>query len=127
MLVRLGERLGFVPRWQEEGPRLLVWEEKGRAAYAFYLIASAAACRLVRGNEFPPENSLLVLPGGRSGLLACKLERDPVLKQIWESGWRLIKYRQLRKLDGMPDLDHKQWLTLLTADPLVQPEQMKMF
>ncbi len=81
----------------------------------------------MRGNEYPPENSLLVLPGGRSGLLASKLERDPVLKQIWESGWRLIKYRQLRKLDGMQDLDHKQWLALLTADPLEPPEQMKMF
>lgn len=127
MLLRLGQRLGFAPRWQERGPRLLVWEEKGRTAYAFYLVASAAACRLVRANQFPPENSLLVLPGGRAGLLACKLGRDPVLKQIWERGWRLIKYRQLRKLDAMPGLDRKQWLALLAADPLVQPEQMKMF
>ncbi|MBN2388472.1 MAG: hypothetical protein JXB85_15755 [Anaerolineales bacterium] len=127
MLVQLGERLGFVPRWQEGGPRQLAWEEKGRLVYAFYLLASAAACRLVRANQHPPEACLLVLPGGRAGLLAYKLERDPVLKHIWESGWRLLKYRQLRRLAEIPGLDHRQFLVQLTADPLVQPEQMKMF
>jgi hypothetical protein len=127
MLVRLGKRLGYQPRWQAGEARLLTWEEKGRTAYAFYLLASAAACRLLRGNQYPPGNSLLVLPGGRAGLLARKLARDPVLARIWESGWRLVKYRQLRRLAALPALDPKGWADLLSADPLEAPEQMRLF
>ncbi|MEZ0397255.1 MAG: hypothetical protein ABWK53_12605 [Anaerolineales bacterium] len=127
MLSQLGLRLGYLPRWQNTEMRLLTWEEKGRPAYAFYLLASAAACRLVRGNPYPPKNSLLVLPGGRVGLLSRKLARDPVLARLWAGGWRVLKYRQLRRLAALPNLDRKQWAALLDSDPLEPPEQMKLF
>ncbi len=127
MIAQLGTRLGYLPRRPKTEARLLTWEEKGRVLYAFYLLASAAACRLVRNNPYPPENSILVLPGGRAGLLVRKLERDPLLARLWQQGWRLIKYRQLRRLAAMPTLDRRLWRTLLDADPLEPPEQMKLF
>ncbi len=127
MLTHLGARLGYLPRWQKTEARLLTWEEKGRLVHAFYLLASAAACRLVRSNPYPPENSLLVLPGGRVSLLSRKLARDPVLARLWAGGWRVLKYRQLRRLAALSTLDRAQWKTLLDADPLEPPEQMKLF
>lgn len=127
MLIQLGTRLGYLARLQEEEMSLVIWEEKGRPVYAFHVLASAGACRVVRGSPYPPENSLLVLPGGRAGLLVRKLERDPVLARLWQRGWRLIKYRQLRRLVAMPELDRKQWAALLDTDPLEPPEQMRLF
>ncbi len=127
MLARIGKRLGYTPQWGQDGDRLLLWEQKGRVVHAFYLLASALACKVLRGNQHPPEICLLVIPGGRAGLLAYKLERDPVLKHIWESGWRLLKYRQLRRLAETPNLTPAKWASLLAADPLTQPEQMRLF
>jgi len=127
ILARIGKRLGYTPQWGQNGDRLLLWEEKGRYVHAFYLLASALSCKVLRANQHPTEICLLVIPGGRAGLLAHKLERDPVIKHIWESGWRLLKYRQLRKLADTSNLTLDNWASLLAADPLTQPEQMRLF
>ncbi len=44
--------------------------------------------------------SFLILPGGRAGLLAYKLERDPALRSMAER-WRIVKFRHLRRLAGL--------------------------
>ena len=111
-----------------EGPhRLLLWQEKGKTAYAFYLLASAVVGRILRENLYPPERSLLVIPGGRAGLLICKLHRDPFLDQIWQGGWRVLKFRHLRRLAEIPSLTRENWARELSDDPIQPPEQIKMF
>jgi hypothetical protein len=69
---------------------------------------------------------VLVLPGGRAGLLAYKLERDPDLKSLAEP-WRMVKFRALRRLSGMTDLNRERFEEELAGDPIEAPEQMKLF
>ncbi|MFH1907614.1 MAG: hypothetical protein ABIL11_09585 [Chloroflexota bacterium] len=131
-LESLASRLKFTTlrpagRPSEGTHRLLLWQEKGKPAYAFYLLASAAAGQILRENPYPPECSLLVMPGGRAGLLACKLRRDPSLEQIWRGGWRVLKFRHLRRLAETSSLTRERWARELSADPIEPPEQMKLF
>jgi hypothetical protein len=125
-LAALGTRLGFNLGRKESPQRLILWQEKGELVYAFYLLASAIAGQILRKNPYAPERSVLVLPGGRAGLLAYKLERDPDLRSLAEP-WRMVKFRTLRRWIGMTDLSREKLEEELAGDPIEAPEQMKLF
>jgi len=100
---------------------LLVYNAQGELQYAFYIIASALIGELVFTRKFPPEKSVIVLPGGRANLVAYKLQHDPRLRLAAESGWRFMKFRQVRTLLQSPrlteySLDDKLALDSLTYD-----------
>jgi len=125
-LETLAARLGYAAVRQESPRRLVIWQESGRNAASFYLLASAVTGRLLRQPLEPSERRLLVLPGGRAGLLAYKFQRDPSLKPLADR-WRVLKFRTLRRLAGLPALTRAEWEKELSADPLEPPEQMKLF
>jgi hypothetical protein len=126
VLAGLAPRLGFTLQRQESPQRLILWLESGDPVYAFYLLASAVIGQIIRQNLYPSERSLLVLPGGRAGLLAYKLERDPVLRSMSEN-WRIVKFRTLRRLSEISDLTREHFEEELGGDPIEPPEQMKLF
>ena len=125
-LATLAARLGYTPQWDEKDLRLVRWLENGLPLYHFHLLASAVAGRLLRQEPAPPEGSFLILPGGRAGLLAYKLERDPGLSSL-AGPWRMLKFRHLRQLAGMNGLTRSQFDQEFAGDPIEPPEQMKMF
>ncbi|MBE3118576.1 MAG: hypothetical protein IMZ50_07470, partial [Candidatus Atribacteria bacterium] len=125
-LTALAARLGVTPQRQESPQRLILWQDSGETVYAFYLLASAVAGRILRQNPYPPERSLLVLPGGRAGLLAYKLDRDPALRCVAER-WHIVKFRALRRLSEMTGLTRERFEKELSGDPIEPPEQMKLF
>ena len=125
-LSALAPRLGVTLQRQESPQRLILWQDSGETVFAFYLLASAIAGRILRQNPYPPKRSLLVIPGGRAGLLAYKLGRDPALRSVAE-GWRIVKFRTLRRLIEMPDLTRERFEKELSGDPIEPPEQMKLF
>ena len=66
---------------------------------------------------YPRKRSLVVLPGGRAGLLAYKRQRDPALAARLD-GLRFVKFRLLRALDGDAALTREAFLAGLESDPL---------
>jgi hypothetical protein len=125
-LSALASRLGVTIRREESPQRLILWQDSGETVYAFYLLASAVAGGIARQNLYPPEHCLLVIPGGRAGLLAYKLNRDPALKAVMER-WRIMKFRTLRRLSEMTGLTRERFEKELSGDPIEPPEQMKLF
>lgn len=125
-LTALAPRLGVTLQRQEIPQRLILWQDSGELVYAFYLLASAVAGRILWQNPYLPERSLLVLPGGRAGLLAYKLDRDPALRHVAER-WRIVKFRALRRLSEMTGLTRERFEKELSGDPIEPPEQMKLF
>lgn len=125
LLERMGARLAYdVTRLP---PNIILWQANGQVAYAFYLTASAIVGDFFIRTPYPPEKCLLVLPGGRAGLLAYKLRRDPALRQA-SVGWRFVKYRLLRALADAPLLSRETWEEQVTLDPIEHaPGQMLMF
>jgi len=157
LLVQLGRQLGFDVWWaaQEEecmaaerwpaggkgrgvepkpewAPCVVVWHEGGLAAHGFALSDTAALSPWLE----PPPPTLgelpryIVVPGGRSGLLAFKLRRCPEWRRrLVAYGWTFVKYRHLRRLAEMEDLDRAGWRARIGLDPVVErrEEQLALF
>ena len=118
-LAVLGERLGYT--LHKDGA--LAWgEADGSPALTFYPIASAVLGEILLQARTPPAQSLVVLPGRRSGLVLYKLERDPRLQQAVEDGWRFLKFRHVRRLAENLSLNRESFLELLDLDPLTQEQ-----
>jgi hypothetical protein len=122
----LASRLGYTLERDEKNPRLVRWLENGRPIYNFTLLASAVVGRVLRQKPAPAGKNFLILPGGRAGLLAYKLERDPTLRSLAEN-WRIVKFRNLRRLAGLAELGRESFEKEFSSDPIEPPEQMKMF
>ncbi len=109
------------------GENILLWKEGDEVTYAFYVLASAVIGRVLSDNPYPPERSLIVLPGGRAGLLAYKLRRDPALAAR-ARGYRFVKFRLLRALAEIPLLSRQTWEEQLASDPIEHAgDQLMLF
>ena len=124
-LASLGARLGYTLQGDEKNPRLVRWLDNGQALYHFHLLASAVVERLLRQDPTPAGQRFLILPGGRAGLLAYKLERDPGLRAL-AGHWRILKFRHLRRLAGMNGLTRAGFDQEFSGDPIEPPEQMRL-
>jgi hypothetical protein len=122
----VGSRLGYKLERDEKNSRLVHWSEKGQVIYNFTLLASAVVGRILRQNPPPASKSFLILPGGRAGLLAYKLDRDATLRSL-ASRWRILKFRHLRRMAGLSGLTREQFEKDASGDPIEPPEQMKLF
>jgi hypothetical protein len=126
VLEGLGKRLDYQSGTAETAHHPLVWREDGQDVYSFYLIASAVAGAILQQAAHSGGTGCLVMPGGRAGLVSYKLERDPALRLLAE-GWQLLKYRQIRLLADDLKLTRQDWQKELSADPVTDPEQMRLF
>jgi hypothetical protein len=124
ILETIGSRLEYKIRRQD---KWLVWEENGKPIRVFYLLASALIRPVIADNPFPPEQSILVIPGGRAALIAYKEQRDPVLAERMQA-YRLVKYRLWRALSEVPILTRETFEEQINGDPVEQAKgQMMMF
>ena len=124
MIETVGTRLGYVTsKWDKN----YLWEENNKTDYAFYILASALIGRAISETPYPPEQTLIVIPGGRAALAAYKAQRDPALAARMKN-YRLVKYRLLRTLVEVPVLTRETFEEQIASDPLEKSKsQMMMF
>ncbi len=122
----LGSRLGYSLHREEKNQRLIRWLENGQVIYSFFILTSAVVGRLLRQNPATAGNNFMIIPGGRAGLLAYKLERDVTLRSL-AGQWHILKFRHLRRLAIMTGLTREQLVKEFSVDPIEPPEQMKLF
>lgn len=127
LLAELGRRLGF--RVEDSGPppgmrRPLTWfSAAGEARYAFTISASAVLGKIVFAPPAAeaaarPTRRLIVLPGGRAGLVELKLRRDARLRAEVSEKWQFLKFRHVRWLTEAENLHAENLDDLLQLDPL---------
>jgi hypothetical protein len=123
MLEAIGVRLRFKTR--QEG-RIYLWvDEAGEAARVFHVLASALIGRAMAETPYPPERTVIVIPGGRAGLIEYKAERDPALAARLKK-YRLVKYRLLRTLIELPVLTRETFEEQIASDPLEKSGAQRM-
>jgi hypothetical protein len=124
MIEIIGRRLKYGFHKQD---KWLVWDGNRKPERVFYLLASALIRRAIADNPFPPEQSILVIPGGRAALIAYKEQRDPALAERMQP-YRLTKYRLWRTLSELPILTRETLEEQISGDPVEQAKgQMMMF
>jgi hypothetical protein len=124
LIETIGKRLGYTTRRVEKN---FLWEENGRVRYAFHVLASALVGRAITETPYPPEKTIIVIPGGRAALADYKIQRDPNLAASLKR-YRLVKYRLLRTLVEVPVLTRETFEEQIASDPLEKSKaQMIMF
>jgi hypothetical protein len=123
-LITLSERLGL----SSQGDDPIIWrDDNDRIRLVFYLIPSASLGEIVFSNPFPPDKSIIILPGARANLMMYKLRHNPYLRQEIDQGWRFLKFRHFRHLMESPSLRRENLDDLLALDPLTEsPAQMRL-
>jgi len=125
LIESIGERLGYSAERLDKNA--CIWKEKKKIVRVFYLVVSAVTGRILAENQYPLDKCLLVIPGGRAGLLTYKEKRDPKLRQRLE-GWSIVKFRLMRALADIPVLTRQTFEEQLISDPVEQTQgQMMMF
>ncbi len=120
----IGKRLNYKTHQQD---KVFIWEEDGKTVRVFSVLASALIRRALAELPYPPEQTLLVIPGGRAGLVAYKNQRDPALAERLKN-IRMVKYRLLRALSEVPILTRETFEEQIASDPVEQIKgQMMMF
>ena len=92
--------------------------ENEEIVYVFHLRASAVIGELILKGDNLPHPSLLVIPGGRAGLIAHKLAENPLLRRTADENWRFIKFRHVRRLAKNASLSRENLEEILLLDPL---------
>ncbi|MCJ7433727.1 MAG: hypothetical protein MUO77_09600, partial [Anaerolineales bacterium] len=120
----IGQRLNLTTSKQD---KILIWQENNKSVRFFYLLASALIGHALTELTYPPEQSIIVIPGGRAGLVAYKAQRDPLLAERVKAH-QVVKYRLLRALSELPILTRETFEEQITSDPIEQFKgQMMMF
>ncbi len=111
-LRRLGQKLGYsVP---PEGS--LQWEtQDGQIAYVFQV--SEMAGWAWEPMDLEQRALTMVVPGGRSVLIAEKARRDPRVRKWMETPGRVIKFRHVRRLASEPNLSIVNLTERIAIDP----------
>lgn len=125
MLEAVGTRLKYTTRKQDKN---YLWEDgTNNVVRAFYILASALIGRAMSETRYPPEKTIIVIPGGRAGLIQYKAGRDPSLAARMKN-YRLVKYRLLRALFEVPVLTRETFEEQIASDPLEKSKsQLMMF
>jgi len=123
LIQALGRKLGFVTRKAGDDPLIYHWlDEQKTPQFSLYLTASAVLGKIIQPESRPKGKALIVLPGGRANLVACKLRNNPLLREEIEKNWIFIKYRRLRYLNDNPMLTLDNFDEQLGLDPLTYAE-----
>jgi hypothetical protein len=124
MIETIGKRLGYSTRKQDKN---YLWEENNKIERVFYILASALIGRAISETPYPPEKTIIIIPGGRAALVAYKIRRDPALAARIKN-YQVVKYRLLRALVEVPVLTRETFEEQIAGDPLEKSEsQMMMF
>ena len=83
--------------------------------------------RAISETPYSPEQTVIVIPGGRAALAEYKKQRDPALAARLKH-YQLVKYRLLRSLVEVPVLTRDTFEEQIASDPLEKSKsQMLMF
>ncbi len=95
------------------------WREAGSAPIAFYFLVSDTAVISRFVYAAGEGRRVVVIPGGRAGLVQYKLGRNPRLRAaVEQGGWLFLKFRHVRRLLAEQILDRNAILTTLGLDPI---------
>ncbi len=123
----LGKRLGYTVESKRADE--IEWRDSatGPAAYRFFISDSAEIARYVYAPQSGRARLVVVIPGGRAGLIDYKLERDPRLRvAVTQGDWMFLKFRHVRRLLEEPMLDRADLHTVLSRDPIVEQSSAQL-
>ena len=123
LIADLGEKFKLSTEKFSEDPLAFNWIKSDNQLYAtIFLTASAVMGKIINARHQAQAKTLIVLPGSRANIVACKLNHNPVLREEINANWEFIKYRHLRYLVDNPILTLENLAEQIKLDPLTYSE-----
>ncbi len=119
MITSIGRDLGYQTRSEKtpDNLSLVIWEGSAGDTERFYISASGLLSKIVKAERKDQKKGWIILPGSRAGLVHYKMRQNPVLAEIINQNWILIKYRHLRRLHDQGGLTRDNFQDSLCLDP----------
>ncbi len=127
LIHKLGKHLGFRVKKgtcldpTQELPLLWI-SNSDEPEFIFFIQGSALLHRSLSSKNYSPKTCILIIPGGRSGLIDYKLKNNPLLNLAQEAGWRFLKFRLVRAISEQPGLTREKFTMLIQEDPITKSE-----
>jgi hypothetical protein len=126
-LMALGQRLGYSAATSAEGEILWPAAQPGRTTFRFNILETAMIAGRVLAAKLDADARVLVIPGGRAGLIDFKVKRDPRLRAALDrGGWLFLKYRHVRRLLAEPALELVDSQSILNRDPITEQRSAQL-
>jgi hypothetical protein len=98
----------------------VVWAERHIPAFTFSFSATAQLATVLLAKRPPRGTPVLVIPGGRAGLIEYKLRRNVQFSDaVAGGGWQFLKFRHVRTLAADATLSLASFREALVLDPLI--------
>ena len=118
---------------QFKEPLISIWEDNaGQQQFVFYIITTAIFGLITLPVIFGTQNSIgqlahipnrvILIPGGRAGLVSYKIKRDTRFGDLLKMDWIFLKFRHLRRLADDQLLTRSKFTHNLTLDPLANTD-----
>lgn len=130
LLQACANRIGLVTLTNPDKPAEVQWlTQANELEFRFYVQSHASISRFVHHPPHLAEQGVIVFPGSRSNLLTYKIQKNPFLAELVNSGWHFLKFRTLRTIANRSELSLINWKELLDSDPprWEQPQQLSFF
>ena len=115
----IGTDLGYQTATRNMGGNLtlVTWDENGKVAERFFISASGLLSKVINNSGKDNGNGWIILPGSRAELIHYKMRYNPILGDIIQKKWKLIKYRLLRRLREEGGITKENYQERLCLDP----------
>jgi len=119
IMTSIGIDLGYQPHKEEAPDQLavVIWADQGINAETFYIAASGLLNKILSQGLGSFERGWMILPGSRAGLIHYKMDHNPILAEIIQDQWQLIKFRHLRRLQEQGGLTRENFKERCCLDP----------
>ncbi len=112
----IGERIGY----QVSGQNPIEWSsDSEKTNYRFYITASSIISQFSHQQE--KFETVVLFPGSRAEILSFKIKNDPIYADHFKK-FHFVKFRHLRTISEVSNLDKKAWVQMLDSDPAVWQE-----
>ena len=112
----IGERIGY----KVEGQNPIEWSsDKHKISYRFFITASSIISQFSHPSE--KFETVILFPGSRAEILSYKFKIDPVYAEHYKK-YHFVKFRHLRTISEITNLDQIAWIRMLDSDPAVWQE-----
>ena len=122
------QKLGMLLGVTSEGENPIHWKKGEKKVYSFYLTTQSIIHPFLKELAQPTaEEYIVVLPGGRAGLMEEKIHHDLHLAES-AAQIHFLKFRHLKELSALTKLTQVKWVDQLDKDPLQwsSPRQISM-
>jgi hypothetical protein len=114
-LHQIAQRLGY----RSVGRTPIHWydQDQKEPKFCLHLFSTARIARKINEEAFEGAINIIILPGSRANLLAFKKHRDPVLSDLLDKNFLIVKFRAIRGMEANPLLTRALFAEQIRSDP----------